>query len=101
LYLMGNADRRGRVYCRRSPATVSPWRARSPPGRESGAESVITDEPYSEGEDRWATIGMDSKSEFLGRMLPREKALDDFQIKEFFQIADHIVQEDPRVRAFL
>jgi len=41
------------------------------------------------------------KSEFLGRMLPREKALDDIQIKEFFQIADHIIQEDPRVRAFL
>lgn len=41
------------------------------------------------------------KSEFLGQMLPREKARDDFQIKEFFQIADHIVQEDSRVRAFL
>lgn len=41
------------------------------------------------------------KSEFLGRMLPREKALDDSRIDEFFRIADHIVQEDPRVKAFV
>ena len=73
----------------------------SPETRRSiGLECRTTDDKFQfmiidPGQSPWG------KSEFLGRMLPREKALTDLQIDDFFQIADHIVQEDPRVRAFL
>jgi hypothetical protein len=41
------------------------------------------------------------RTEFLGRMLPRDTALKDAEIKEFFHIAEHVVQEDPRVSSFI
>lgn len=41
------------------------------------------------------------RKEFLGRMLPRETALQDSAIKEFFQIAERVVDDDPRVSNFI
>jgi hypothetical protein len=40
-------------------------------------------------------------SEFLGRMLHRDAALKDVEIKEFFHIAEHLVHDDPRISEFI
>jgi hypothetical protein len=41
------------------------------------------------------------RTEFLGRMLPRDAALKDAEIKEFFHIAEHVVHDDPRISSFI
>jgi hypothetical protein len=40
-------------------------------------------------------------SELLGEMLPRAKALPHSALKEVFEVADHIVQNDRRIEKFL
>ena len=41
------------------------------------------------------------RTEFIGRMLPRQEALKDSAIKKFFHIAEHVIHDDPRISSYI
>jgi hypothetical protein len=72
-----------------------PWSRRA-----VAIECRVTEEEY-----RFSVIEPDdspwSDAAVLGEVLPRDGALKHPDIQEFFHIAEHVVQDDPRVREIL
>jgi hypothetical protein len=77
------------------------WEGAGPEGRVSfGLKIWQTKERYNVGVVDADGVGWPN-SKLMGRRLTRDEALSHPRINEAFHISDHIVAEDPEIRAYL